>query len=298
MSILVTGATGGLGSRVLSHLRTLLPTVQVLGSTRSAATAAASSGTLRHADFSAPSTLPAAFAGVSKLLLISTSSFDVPLRNAQHAAAIDAAVAAGVQHVYYTSLALSGTHSDADANVMASHLFTEQYLKNCGVPAWTVLREGVYIDAFPLWLGWTAGDAKVVVPGDGGVAWATRADLAEGTARIVASAEERYRGALVVLSGPEAVTLQETTRVLAEALGMEIGFEVVRKEAFDDAAVWAGTYDGISKGDAALVTDELERALGRRPQTGMEWLAETVKREPGYRWHQFDGPKAAAGPAE
>ena len=91
--------------------------------------------------------------------------------------------------MYYTSLAFAG---DSAAAVMQAHRDTEAYLRASGL-AWTILREGIYSESWPLYFGFWAGpreegdgSEEVLVPhADGGVAWASREDLGEGTARIM-----------------------------------------------------------------------------------------------------------------
>nr|WP_257792789.1 NmrA family NAD(P)-binding protein [Sorangium cellulosum] len=87
------------------------------------------------------------------------------MRVASHKNAIDAAVKAGVRHIYYTSLAFG---RESKAAVMRAHLDTEAYLRARGI-TYTILREGVYMESFPVFLGFFgAGHDEVVVPGDGG----------------------------------------------------------------------------------------------------------------------------------
>ena len=100
----LTGASGYLGRLVVKHLLTWVPANQVIATTRhpeQLADIAAQGVVVRYADFSDPATLPAAFAGATRLLLISTEV--VGRRVAEHKAAIAGAVAAGVSHILYTS---------------------------------------------------------------------------------------------------------------------------------------------------------------------------------------------------
>lgn len=151
--IVLTGATGGLGSQVLKHLLSLLPASEIIVSYSTAShppTHLASTGVqLRHGDFAHPETLTAAFAGADALLLVSYPGIAHAQRVAMHTNAIDAAKRAGVRRVYYTSLAFA---SDSGAAVMQAHLETEAYLKQSGL-VYTIMREGIYSESFPLYLG-------------------------------------------------------------------------------------------------------------------------------------------------
>lgn len=155
---------------------------------------------MRKGDYADPDSLRAAFAGADKLLLISHPSFDHELRVRTHRNAIDAAKAAGCRHVYYTSLAFGfdarkelvpAGEPESVASIMQAHLDTEAYLRTSGL-TYTIIREGVYSEVWTQFLGFwppAEGTNEVVIPhGDGAVAWATRADLGEGTASILASA--------------------------------------------------------------------------------------------------------------
>ncbi len=147
---------------------------------------------IRKGDFTQPATLDAAYAGADTLLLVSCPSIDYAPCLASHVAAIDAAKRAGVTHVYYTSLVLP---DDSRAVVMQAHLDTEVYLKKSGL-AYTIVREGIYSESFPIYFGsWNPSRGREVkVPyGDGGIAYVSREDLGEGTAKLmVAVSIRRY----------------------------------------------------------------------------------------------------------
>lgn len=81
-----------------------------------------------EADYDRPDTLDTAFSGVTRLLMVSTNTLDVDRRVRQHRAAIDAAKRAGVRRLVYTSLAFG---DQSQMRVMAAHLQTEAYLRQC-----------------------------------------------------------------------------------------------------------------------------------------------------------------------
>lgn len=130
-TLLVTGASGQLGQLVIQHLRRLGAS-NVIAATRTP------SGTQRHADFDIADSLPPAFAGAQRMLLISTALSNAgPRRVNQHRNAINAALTAGVQSIVYTSLL--GAASD-------DHTQTEAMLRDSGLPH-IVLRNAYYMDA-------------------------------------------------------------------------------------------------------------------------------------------------------
>ena len=156
--------------------------------------------TLRYNNFDQPESLERAFTGCDKLFLVSTPRIsmdynDAPLwkgREAHHRAAIDAALKVGVKHVYYTSL---GFGNPSKAGVMRAHVRTEKYLQELadqGKLKYTIIREGLYNESWPLYFGYYFGlkeeaRKEVVVAGDGPVSWTSVPDMAFGTAKVLAA---------------------------------------------------------------------------------------------------------------
>jgi uncharacterized protein YbjT (DUF2867 family) len=153
MTIVLTGATGGLGSEVLKALLTLVSPSTLRISTPDPSKVPAnvrSSGVhVVRGDFGHPNTLNEAFAGADTLLIVSYPSIAHDERVRMHTNAIDAAKRAGVQHVFYTSLAFDPA---GGAAVMRAHRDTEAYLKASGL-TYTIIREGIYSESYPLYLG-------------------------------------------------------------------------------------------------------------------------------------------------
>lgn len=132
MSLLITGAAGNLGSQIVSFLAQWNDPSAIIATSRSSANEAkfVSQGLqFRIADFAEPSTLPTAFAGADKLLIISTMDYDTSTRIQNQKNAIDAAVAMGVEHIYYTSGAFGGYGNESKAHIQQPDYQTEDYLK-------------------------------------------------------------------------------------------------------------------------------------------------------------------------
>ena len=152
--IILTGTTGGLGSQILKYILSLnlIPPSQIIISlynTSSAPTDLPSGVQIRQGDFSRPESLDVAFAGAHTLLLVSYPSIAHKLRVDSHVNVIDAAKRAGIKRIYYTSLAFA---DGSVSSVMQAHLDTEAYLKQSGL-AYTIVREGIYAESYPLYLG-------------------------------------------------------------------------------------------------------------------------------------------------
>src|SRR5690606_9320954 len=140
--LLVTGASGQLARRVAEIALESVPPERLILVTRrpeALAELARRGVDVRFADFARPESLPAAFAGAGRVLLVSAT--DLAARAEQHRAAIDAAVAAGVEQLIYTS-ALAPEPPNP-AVVAPSHYATEQHLARAGVP-YTLLRNSLY----------------------------------------------------------------------------------------------------------------------------------------------------------
>ena len=275
--IVVTGATGKLGGAITRSLVKLGWGEKVVASARDpekAKSLEALGVEVRRGDFAAPETLTAAFAGATQVLLVSSNAAAYggdPLR--QHQAAIDAAKAAGVKRVLYTSHAAASAASLFPP--MLSHAATETMLAASGLP-WISLRNGFYASSAVGFVGDGLEAGRISVPADGKVAWTTHADLADATAAILA-AEGSFNGP-VTLTGSEALDMSDIAREASGVLGHEVQREVISDEAFIEQlkarglpeavlAVPLGFYRAARAGEFSTVDPTLERLLGRKPQT-------------------------------
>lgn len=166
---------------------------------------------------------------------------------------------------------------------------------------YTIIREGTYVEAFPFFLDWFPDTTAVELPGDGPVAWTSRAELGEATARVLLDDTDRFRNDKIVLTAQEALDLRGVARVVGQSLGREIAFSVVslddylrRKVGRDGvpeslARAWASTYAGLVLGEGATVSPLLEELLGRQPTPASQWIAATLATNPRYTWHQQGG---------
>ncbi|OBZ69539.1 Quinone oxidoreductase 2 [Grifola frondosa] len=276
MKYVLTGATGGLGSQVLKYLLRLVPASDIAVSLYNPQGASAE---IKDAG---------AFRGADKLLIVSYPSIAHELRAKNHINAIDAAKRCGVKHVYYTSLAF-GTGSVAA--VMKAHLDTENYLKESGLK-YTILREGIYSESYPLYLGFfdpSEGNDEILIPhSDGGIAWVSREDLGEGTAKIMV--DGGYENGTFLLSGSRCLTLQKVGEQVATILGRHIRLKVVSEDEYVKRNVgrpgprgeeqflhaWATTYQGLARGELDVVDPLLQRVVGRELKPIEETLKEML----------------------
>ncbi|EJU05900.1 NADP-binding protein [Dacryopinax primogenitus] len=293
--IVLTGTTGGLGSQVLKHLLPLLPPSQILVSLYNPSGASElvrSSGVqVRQASYKDPASLDAAWAGADKLLIVSYPSIAYDIRVRAHRNAIDAAKRLGIGHVYYTSLGFgSGLGGESKAAVMQAHLETERYLKESGMK-WTIIREGIYSESWPLYLGfWGLGEGEeAVVPvGDGPVAWVSREDLGEATARIIA--QGAYANESILLSGQKTYTLVEFAALISQILSTtKLQLRADSVEGYihthegpgprgdpEFLRQWATTYAGLAAGECAVVDPTIVSVLGRELKSAERTLREML----------------------
>lgn len=217
-----------------------------------------------------------AFEGVSTLFLVSAGeSAD---RVEQHRTAIDAAAAAGVEHVVY--LSFLGASPDAEFTLARDHGATEQHLRASGM-SWTFLRDSFYLDALVQFAG---EDGVIRGPaGEGRVGGVARADVA-GSAVAVLLDPAPHREEVYELTGPEALTLAEVAATVTEVTGRETTFhDETIPEAYESRAVygvpdwqvdaWVSTYTAIASGALDKVTQDVARLTGHAPTTLRELLA-------------------------
>jgi len=181
----ITGATGQLGHATLQYLLAHVAADQLVAVVRDpskAATLAAQGVALRPGDYNDPAALVAAFQGVTTVLLISGT--DMATRTQQHRHVIDAARAAGVRRLVYTS----GVNASADSAFVASpsHAATEGYLRASGL-SYTILRNALYLDLLPMLLdpGALARGNFYYAAGSGAASFALRAEIAEVLATVL-----------------------------------------------------------------------------------------------------------------
>jgi len=242
--IFVTGATGQLGRLVVDALLRRVPASSVVAGVRDAAKAAdlAARGVeLRVADYDKPDTLATAFKGIDRLLLISGNA--VGQRTRQHTAVIDAARAAGVKLIAYTSVLRA---DGSKLGLAVEHKATEAALVASGVPH-VLLRNGWYLENF----GGRATTAAqfgtlLTCAGEGRFSAATRADFAEATAAVLTSADGHV-GRKLELAGSTSFTLAEFAAMTGKFAGKTITCTNLPQADSEAALVQAGLPDFVAK---------------------------------------------------
>jgi NAD(P)H dehydrogenase (quinone) len=279
MTIVVTGATGQLGRLAVQALLDRgVAGEQIIATGRNIdklTDLAACGVTVRFADFDDPATLPGAFAGADRLLLVSGN--EAGNRARQHANAIAAAKAAGVQLIVYTSIA----NADRSSLLLAEeHLATERDLAAAGVP-YVVLRNSWYLENYTAQLPTYLAHGIAGAAGAGRVSAATRADFADAAAAVLT--EDGHAGAVYELGGA-AFTLPELAAAVSHATGAQVTYTDLPIEAYEQILVGAGlpatmariladADRGLAAGELYVDSGHLEKLIGRSATT----LAEAIE---------------------
>jgi NAD(P)H dehydrogenase (quinone) len=248
----VTGASGQLGRLVIDDLLGRVPAGQIVALVRDPAKLAdlASRGVVVRAfDYDAPDTLEPALAGVDRLLLISSN--EVGRREAQHRAVIDAAKAAGVGYIAYTSI----LHADrSPLGLAVEHRATEVLVEGSGI-AYALLRNGWYNENYTVGAGAAIAHGAVIGSiGDARVSSASRADYAAAAATLLAAGDTGVR--LYELAGDTAFTHPEFAAMLAEASGKPVVYVDMPEAEYRAALEGAGLPAGL----AAMLADSSAKA--------------------------------------
>ncbi len=282
--ILVTGATGHLGRATINFLLKKVPANQISALVRSEAKGAEFTEkdiTVHIGDYTDYDSMVKAFAGTDKLFLISSSDFSKEDRVAQHTNAIKAAKAAGVQHVVYTGFDLKDPDHTALAELEDAHKETADYLKTSGL-SYTVLDNNLYADTLPQFLGEKVLETGVFFPaGFGKVPFATRMDMAEASATLLAS--DAYQENAYPFASDEVYSFDDIAKILSELSGKEVPYLNPSKETFITQMKGFGVPEMAAGFMAAfgeaIANDELDtkrtvlpELLGRKPTSLKEYL--------------------------
>ncbi len=275
--LIVTGASGKLGSRIVEALLRHVPAEQIGVSVRTPdklKPLAALGVRVRRGDYDEAESLRHAWQGAERLLLVSSNAAATggsPLP--QHKTAIAVAKELGVRRLLYTSQVASNAQSLFPPG--RDHAATEAMLAASGL-AWTALRHGFYSDSAVGMNSNGIASGVLVGPVDGKVAWTSHGDLAEVDALLLAG-HETIDGATPPLTGSEALDLADLARILSEVTGRTITRQVISEDEMIESATFrslpanlrsliAGYFRAARKGEFAVVDPTLQRLLGRPPE--------------------------------
>lgn len=279
-TLLVTGAAGNFGRIAVEELLARGATKVIAGTRDPAKLAdlAARGVTIRRIDFDDAASLVSGFAGVDRVLIISTDG--IGKRVAQQTAAVAAAKAAGVKHIVYTSA--PAARPDADAGLAPEHFWTEVAISQSGLD-FTILRNHMYAENTLMGAAHEIASGQLFgLIGDRGTSYVTRADAARTAAGALLTAEGK---SVLDVTGPAPVTNAERAKLYAQSTGKAVNSIAITPPELTAGMVAAGLPEGFARAlvafqvDAVIgyhgaVTDTVERFSGRKPQAFADFLAE------------------------
>ncbi len=264
--ILVTGATGNVGSEVIALLSQA--GVPVRATARDLANVpAVAQVEWVQADFTDNASLATAVAGVDKLVLISPAHVDM----VQHQLAVVAAARqAGVKHI--VKLSGLGAGPDAPIRLPRNHYEIEQAIIASGID-YTFVRPNLFMQVLIGSVDSIESDGAIYAPaGDGAISFTDVHDVAS---TIVSSLMDQHqKNAVLEITGPAALTYTEAASQLGQAIGKPVKYIAVEPETARNAMASSGM-------DKWLVEAFLELFSIYRAGYGVSVLSDTVARVTG-----------------
>jgi uncharacterized protein YbjT (DUF2867 family) len=280
MSIVITGASGGIGGRVArlladrgdaSNLRLV-----VRNPDRAPDIPGASVAVAEYGDAEA---MHDAVDGADAVFLVSAS--EAADRVNMHRTAVDAVARAGVPRIVY--LSFLGAAADCTFTFGRDHFHTEEHIRAAGLEH-TFLRDSLYTDYVPVFTN-EAGEIRGPA-GDGRVSWVTRDDVAASAAAVLADLPA-HANRTYEMTGPEALTMAETAALLTDVSGREVRYvDETLEEAWEsrrpsgapdwEIEGWITSYTSIAVGEMEKVSGDVEALTGRAPTSVRDWLEANV----------------------
>jgi NAD(P)H dehydrogenase (quinone) len=274
MTIVVTGATGHFGRLAIESLLARgIPASEIVGVGRQVEKLDGSGVTAKRAAYEDVEALTSAFTGADQLLFVSGS--EVGKRIPQHRNVVDAAKAAGVGLVVYTSAPRADT---TEMKLAAEHVATERMLAESGLPH-VILRNSWYVEVFDVQQAISQG--LIGTYGDGRISGSPRADYAEAAASVLAGTG--HEGKVYELGGVP-FTMNELAAEISRQSGKPVTYTDMPADAYiellisvgvpaEAADIYADAGLSASRGALEVPRADLESLLGR-PATP---LADAIK---------------------
>ena len=283
-SILVTGATGNFGKTTIDFLLKKgieAKNISALVRDEAKAVELAEKGIqIKVGDYDNYESLVSAFQGIEKLLLVSGT--DLVNRSTQQLNAVKAAKEAGVKHIVYTSFERKNETETSPISFLAqSHIDTDNAIKSSGL-SYTIMRNNLYLDVLPMFLGEKVLETGIYFPaGEGQAAYVSRNDLAEAAANILST--DGHENKEYATNNIENYSMNEIAATLSLITNKEVFYLNPNTEDYQAALTQAGVpaeYIGmfvgfgeaIKQGEFQSENSDLEKLLGRKPQSLSEFL--------------------------
>jgi uncharacterized protein YbjT (DUF2867 family) len=284
--LIVTGATGHLGSLIVNRLLERVPARRIAVSVRDVSKAAdlAERGVrVRTGDFTEPGGLKHAFEDAERILVVSAAIRGDGALTANRAA-IDAAREAGAQRILYTSHQAASPLSLFPPQRV--HAATEEHLERQGIP-YTALRNGFYASTLGFYVTAALETGTLAVPQDGPVSWTAHEDLAEAAAFALAE-DGALEGVTPPLTAPRTLDFADVADILTRITGRTITRVVMDDDEWISAAVAGGMprpaaeffltmFAASRKGEFNATSPTLEATIGHPAKTVHEVLEAALR---------------------
>lgn len=282
-TILVTGVTGNVGSRLAGFLA--IQGIPFRAMVRSVATArrlpALANAELVAGDFNDPEAVAKALSGIDKAFLLSNSSAQA---EAQQLGFVDVAKRIGTQHI----VKLSQWAADIESPVrfLRYHAVVEQRIRDAGL-AYTFLRPNLFMQGLLGFSQMIAKQGKFFASiGDARISAVDVRDIAAVAATVLS--EQGHAGQVYNLTGPEAITHTAMAAKISDACGRRVQFETIEPSTMRQALTIAGfppwqveglieDYAHYAREEAALVTDDIMQVTGRQPLSFNDFARDYAK---------------------
>jgi NAD(P)H dehydrogenase (quinone) len=271
MKIGVSGASGQLGKIVIAELPSRAGEASIVGISRTPHTVPAPAQT-RNGDYDDPASLIDAYAGLDRLIIIPGPDLMPGVRARQTVAAIDAAIAARVGHIFLLSAA--GTREKAEPAIGAAYWVAEQHLIRQAKGNWTILRMNFFSETLVEEARMGLGMGVLTGLNENRVAYVSRNDV--GAAIAGALASDGHSGAIYNLTGPAALSGAERAEILSAAAGKPLAFMAMPEEALRGGMASAGLpafiidavvsmQQSFVDGGYEIVTGDVRKLSGKSP---------------------------------
>ena len=285
--ILITGATGHLGTAVIHQLleKTNADNIVAFARDENKAKFLKEKGVeVRFGTFDDTASLDRALRGVEKVLLISTAD---PNRFHQHKNVVDAAKKAGVKFIAYTSVPLKDLNSSVAKSLLESHLQTEDYIKASGL-TYAFLRNNIYVDMVPIYVGEKVFETGIYLPaGDGKLPFALRREMGEGSANLLLQSDQ-HQNKTYDITNTELYSYEDVAKALSELSGKTVTYtnadldqftKILKERNLPEQVIFIFTafLTDFKNHQYEKATGDLERLLGRKPATLKDALKELYR---------------------
>jgi NAD(P)H dehydrogenase (quinone) len=282
--IAITGATGHLGSQIVAQLAKKINPAEIVAIVRNEEKASDLKElgvNIRVADYHNTEALKNALSGVEKVMLVSSSDFNDRLQ--QHKNVVDAAKNAGVKHIVYTGMSMNNVENSVLKDFMSDHYRTDEYIKNSGLD-YTLLQHNLYAEVVPMFLGENVTETGIFFPaGSGKIPFALRREMAEAAANVLVSNDhvnKTYR-----INSNESYDFNTVAKAIGQATGKPVSYTDADPGQFKAAlesmnlpaevvGLTTGFAAAMKNDDFNVVSNDLEKLLGRKPAGATEAMAE------------------------